>query len=92
MKKQYSFLVKNGEAKQVINGAVKKYDLDALYELIEWSVAVSSGSEAVKFLATQGDPWDTHWDMLLALCGAVSALLLLAGVHDRALRNLNRQD
>jgi hypothetical protein len=58
----------------------------ALYELIEWWVAVFAGSDADAFLATQGDVWDTQWDMFLALLGAVSAQLLLGGLHDRQLR------
>lgn len=62
--------------------------ISACYEFIEWWVALSSGSEAVAFLATQGDVWDTQWDMLLALIGAISAQLLLARVHDRSLARL----
>lgn len=58
------------------------------YEFLEWWVAVIEGSEATAFLATQGDPWDTQWDMFLALCGAVAAQLLLARVQDRQLRAL----
>lgn len=60
--------------------------ISAFYELVEWWVAVASGDEAVAFLATQGDVWDTQWDMLLALLGAIAALLLLSGVHTRQLR------
>ncbi|MDD2832664.1 MAG: DUF2238 domain-containing protein [Methylotenera sp.] len=55
----------------------------ACYEFLEWWVALASGSDAVAFLATQGDVWDTQWDMFLALLGAISAQLLLAKVHDR---------
>lgn len=57
----------------------------ALYELIEWWSAVAFGDGATAFLGTQGDTWDTQWDMFLALVGAVSSQLLLAGVHDRQL-------
>jgi putative membrane protein len=60
----------------------------AFYEMIEWWVAELSGSEATAFLATQGDVWDTQWDMFLALIGAVSAQLLLGRAHDRALARL----
>ena len=58
----------------------------AFYELVEWWVALASGDDAVAFLATQGDPWDTQSDMLLALIGAIAALLLLGRIHDRQLR------
>jgi putative membrane protein len=59
--------------------------ISACYELIEWRVAVSTGDEAVAFLATQGDPWDTQWDMLTALVGALISLLLLSRIHDRSM-------
>lgn len=62
--------------------------ISAMYELLEWGVAAASGDAAVAFLATQGDIWDTHWDMLLALIGAVVALLALSRMHDRSMRRL----
>ena len=57
----------------------------AFFELIEWWAALVWGGDADAFLATQGDVWDTQWDMFLALCGAILAQLLLARVHDRQL-------
>lgn len=57
----------------------------AFYELIEWWVAAATGAGAEAFLGTQGDPWDTQWDMCCALIGALSAQLLLASFHDRQL-------
>src|SRR5919112_4220724 len=57
----------------------------ATYELIEWLAAVLGGSAADAFLGTQGDVWDTQWDMFMALIGAISALLLLSRAHDRQL-------
>ncbi len=60
----------------------------AFYELIEWWVAVASGDEAVAFLGTQGDPWDTQWDMFLALVGATMALIMLSGLHGRQLARM----
>jgi putative membrane protein len=57
----------------------------ALYELLEWTAAVTSGAAAEDFLGTQGDPWDTQSDMALALIGAFVALLVLSRVHDRSL-------
>jgi putative membrane protein len=59
--------------------------ISALYELIEWWTAVLTGSRAEAFLGTQGDPWDTQWDMFMALCGALLAQLSLARVQDRQL-------
>ena len=57
----------------------------AFFELIEWWAALIWGADADAFLATQGDVWDTQWDMFLALCGALCAQLSLARVHDRQL-------
>lgn len=57
----------------------------AFFELIEWWAALIWGADADAFLATQGDVWDTQWDMFLALLGAVAAQLLLARWHDREL-------
>jgi len=59
--------------------------ISAFYELIEWWAALLIGAEADEFLATQGDVWDTQWDMFLALIGAFAAQLLLARRHDRQL-------
>ena len=59
--------------------------ISAAYELVEWAAALAFGQGADAFLGTQGDPWDTQWDMFLALVGALAALLLVARVHDRQL-------
>jgi putative membrane protein len=63
--------------------------VSACYELIEWWAALIGGASAEYFLGTQGDVWDTQWDMFLALIGALSALLLLAKAHDRSLASLH---
>ncbi len=60
----------------------------AFYEMLEWWAAVLGGNAADSFLGTQGDLWDTQWDMFLALCGAALAQLGLATLHDRELRRL----
>ena len=57
----------------------------AFFEMIEWWAALIWGGEADAFLATQGDVWDTQWDMFLALIGALLAQLLLNRWHDREL-------
>lgn len=64
--------------------------ISAFYEFIEWWVALASGSDAVAFLATQGDVWDTQWDMFLALLGAISAQVFLAKIHDSQMLQLQR--
>jgi len=57
--------------------------VSATYEFIEWWAALAGGDAAGEFLGTQGDVWDTQWDMFLAGCGAVASQFLLERVHDR---------
>lgn len=62
--------------------------ISACHEFIEWWAALILGQGADAFLGTQGDAWDTQWDMFLALVGAVASQLLLPRVHDRQLARL----
>jgi putative membrane protein len=59
--------------------------ISAFYELIEWWVAIFSAEAAEAFLGTQGYIWDTQSDMMYALVGAITALLLLSRLHDKQL-------
>jgi len=59
--------------------------LSALYELIEWWVALLSVEAADSFLGSQGYVWDTQSDMFLALIGSVLALLTLSRWHNKLL-------
>ena len=65
--------------------------ISACYEFIEWWVAVASGEGADAFLGTQGDVWDTQWDMFIALIGSILAQILLSNRHDKQLFNLKTQ-
>ena len=60
--------------------------LSAFYELIEWWVALLSDDAADAFLGTQGYVWDTQSDMMWALIGGISALVLLSGYHDKQIQ------
>ena len=66
--------------------------ISATYELIEWGAALLLGEGADEFLGTQGDPWDTQSDMFSALIGAIAALSLLSGFHDRQIRRLQSHE
>lgn len=80
--------VVNGQAWLVLFVISITLAFSALYELIEWLVALLSQQSAEAFLGTQGYIWDTQSDMGWALLGAVTALTLLSRVHDR---QLNKQ-
>ncbi|MEW5982162.1 MAG: DUF2238 domain-containing protein [Acidobacteriota bacterium] len=62
--------------------------ISACYEFTEWWAAVAAGGAADAFLGTQGDVWDTQWDMFMAFVGANAALILLTRIHDRHLVRL----
>jgi len=57
----------------------------AFYEMLEWAVAVLTGTASEAFLGTQGYIWDTQSDMGMALLGAGMALFILSGLHDKQL-------
>jgi putative membrane protein len=63
--------------------------ISATYELIEWAAALVSAEAAESFLGTQGDGWDTQWDMFLAGTGALAALVFFSRRHDRSLTRVN---
>jgi putative membrane protein len=59
--------------------------IGALYEIVEWLVSkITKGGKAAKdFLGTQGDIWDTQWDMSLTFIGSIIALILFSKLHDK---------
>jgi putative membrane protein len=63
--------------------------ISATYELFEWQMAIWTGTKADAFLGSQGDVWDTQWDMALALMGALTAVLFLSRLHDRSIDRLS---
>jgi putative membrane protein len=65
--------------------------LGAFWELVEWWVAVLVAPDVGEaFLGTQGDVWDTQWDMLFVLVGALVALAALSRAHDRSMARVPR--
>ena len=59
--------------------------ISAWYELFEFAVARLTGTAADAFLGSQGDPWDTQWDMTFCFIGATCALLLMTRWQDKQL-------
>lgn len=64
--------------------------LSALYEVIEWRVALIANDAADDFLGTQGYIWDTQSDMAWALYGSILALIFLRKYHDKQLLNIKK--
>jgi putative membrane protein len=62
--------------------------ISAVYELVEWWIALMSRQAAESFLGTQGYVWDTQSDMACALLGAILALLMLRRIHDRQIAGI----
>lgn len=64
----------------------------AFYEILEFGAAVAGGAAADAFLGAQGDIWDSQWDMLLALIGALIAQALLGPLHDNQLDDMSEHE
>ena len=63
-----------------------------LYELFEWVAAELFGGDlGVAYLGTQGDVWDAHKDMALAMLGAIIAMLLTAAINVYLKRDFARE-
>lgn len=56
--------------------------ISATYELLEFATSIISGYPAEVVLSYQGSEWDTQYDMLFALIGAVTALTVFKKIHD----------
>ncbi|HEY4514836.1 MAG TPA: DUF2238 domain-containing protein [Candidatus Paceibacterota bacterium] len=59
--------------------------LSALYEFVEWGIALISGEVGDAFLGTQGYVWDTQSDMWYCFIGSIIALVFLSKLHDRVM-------
>ncbi|PYE39291.1 DUF2238 domain-containing protein [Psychrobacter fozii] len=62
-----------------------------LYELLEWGIATTLSPEAAEaYNGQQGDVWDAHKDMALALLGGlIAAVITLFQIrYDRAMINM----
>jgi len=57
----------------------------ACYEFFEWGMSILTGEAADAFLGTQGDIWDTQWDMFMCFVGSILALLTMSSLHDKLL-------
>jgi putative membrane protein len=60
--------------------------ISAMYEFLEWFVAVVSGQSGDAFLGTQGYIWDTQSDMLYAMIGAICMVIFAARLQDKSIK------
>jgi putative membrane protein len=60
----------------------------ASYEFMEWWVSLATGSAGDAFLGTQGDVWDTQWDMFMALLGASTMQIIFSNYQEQQLDKL----
>lgn len=79
------FQVINGQTWQKVLVVSFCLAFSALYELIEWWVALATGENAEAFLGTQGYVWDTQSDMMLALIGAITFVVFFSKWQDRSI-------
>jgi putative membrane protein len=63
--------------------------VSAWYEILEFVAARSLGSSAESFLGTQGDVWDTQWDMTSCFFGAMAGVFVIPPFLDRAIEHLD---
>ena len=66
------------------------FSFGTIFELIEWGVAAVTPKEIGEtYVATQGDVWDAHKDILLAAAGAALCMLITyvaSSLHTRSSR------
>jgi putative membrane protein len=62
--------------------------ISAAYELIESVVSMSVSNGADSFLGAQGYVWDTQTDMMLALIGAMIAVLFLSTSQNTSIQKI----
>ena len=62
--------------------------ISAWYEILEFASAKALGSSAESFLGTQGDVWDTQWDMTWCFIGALCSMAVMRRWQDRQLERL----
>jgi len=62
--------------------------ISATWELLEFFAAMITGKPSAYILSSQGVLWDTQWDMILAILGALSGLLIFGKLHDRYIERM----
>jgi putative membrane protein len=59
----------------------------AFYELIEMGTALIVNPDlGAAYLGSQGDIWDSQWDMTAAFCGVILGLLVFTSLHTKQMK------
>lgn len=66
--------------------------ISAFYELLEFVVSIIGNVPVEKIMANQGNPYDSYWDMIMALFGAVLAVTIFKSLHNNAIKKLQRSN
>ncbi|WP_051271235.1 DUF2238 domain-containing protein [Shimazuella kribbensis] len=64
--------------------------LSALYEIFEFGMAFLFKGDIQNFLGYQGDIFDSHWDIICALTGAI-IILCLGKVHNKQISFITKK-
>lgn len=64
--------------------------LSAAYELSEFALVKILDVPADFVMGTQGDYFDSHWDMLWALIGASTATIIFGSFHDKQMAKMEK--
>ncbi|QVK20978.1 DUF2238 domain-containing protein [Mycoplasmatota bacterium] len=60
--------------------------ISASWELLEFAAAVIFDQSDAYILSMQGDIWDAQWDMICAITGAITSLLIFNRYHDKKIK------
>jgi putative membrane protein len=65
--------------------------LSSLYEIFEFGMAFLFDGDIQNFLGYQGDIFDSHWDILCAMTGAI-IILCLGKIHNKQITYITKQN
>jgi putative membrane protein len=67
-----------------VNAVQIIFSLATIFEMIEWAVAVLATTQTGEtYVATQGDVWDAHKDIVFAVVGAILTMLVIKTVYPK---------
>lgn len=64
----------------------------AFYELLEFFATIVMGYPNNTIISPQGDPWDTQWDMVMAIIGGIVSLVIFRKPQNRAIKKVFHEE